>query len=129
MSIKFFVTLAALCAALILNLGCVTASFDELAHSANPQAILIKAPRACAGPLIKEPEIRAFCFELAKLEAHRAEIASQALGYAAGEVAKAQAMNPCAGRTWFMAPSICYGGPNRTWDGGAAYMAGRYSYY
>lgn len=121
---------AILVVTLIFATACTTGA-HELGRAANPQSVLINAPRACAGVSISDEKIREFCLQLAKLEKERSETAVKAISDAIAAGAKAQAEryrllaeNPCAGG-WFMAPSFCYGGPNGTFDGGAAYRASR----
>ena len=69
-------------------------------------------------------EAAKYKLDLAKLEAKVRMKEAEARIEAA--TVQAQAVNPCAGRSWVMAPVQCYGGPNRTWDGGVAYLSGTF---
>jgi len=101
---------------LVLLVGCTSAS-HELALAAHPDPLLISLPRICAGDQIGDPAVREYCLELAKIEAERAKAAAEA----AAKAQAAQAANPC--RSWFMAPSYCYGGSYYYGGGRGYYVA------
>lgn len=123
--------------ALVLTLTGCTTGVHELGRATNPQSVLINAPRACADGNIENKEIREWCLELAKLEAHRSETAIMAISEAIAaenkkqeEIRRILAINPCAAvygpiLSGVMRESHCYWGQNGTYDQGREWFRRR----